>query len=179
MEAPHLLRYLAAAVITNKRRRSMLKDLVRVLQNEQYSDPITEFLVCLFVDYDFEAAQQKLAQCDEVLANDFFLVGCREEFNENARLFIFETYCRIHQCIDINQLASKLNMDRDSAERWIVNLIRSTKLNAKIDSEAGYVLMHTDVKSVNEQIIEKTKALMSKTKSLTQAVLANTQAQAY
>ena len=39
--------------------------------------------------------------------------------------------------------------------------------------------MHTDVKSVNEQIIEKTKALMSKTKSLTQAVLANTQAQAY
>ena len=57
-EAPHLLRYLAAAVITNKSRRSMLKDLVRILQNEQYSDPITEFLVCLFVDYDFEAAQQ-------------------------------------------------------------------------------------------------------------------------
>ena len=174
-EAPHLLRYLAAAVITNKRRRSMLKDLVRILQNEQYSDPITEFLVCLFVDYDFEAAQQKLAQCDEVLANDFFLVGCREEFNENARLFIFETYCRIHQCIDINQLAGKLNMDRDSAERWIVNLIRSTKLNAKIDSEAGTVVMGSEAPSIHELVVEKTKAITGKTYALTHAVLSNTQ----
>ena len=119
--------------------------------------------------------QQKLAQCDEVLANDFFLVGCREEFNENARLFIFETYCRIHQCIDINQLASKLNMDRDSAERWIVNLIRSTKLNAKIDSEAGTVVMGSEAPSIHELVVEKTKAITGKTYALTHAVLSNTQ----
>ena len=175
-EAPHMLRYLAAAVITNKRRRSMLKDLVKILQNETYSDPITEFLVCLFVDYDFESAQAKLQQCDAVLQNDFFLIGCREEFNENARLFIFETYCRIHQCIDIKMLADKLNMDGDSAERWIVNLIRSTKLNAKIDSEAGTVVMGTDAPSVHDIIVEKTKALTSKTYLLSHAVLSNTQA---
>lgn len=30
---------------------------------------------------------------------------------ENARLLIFETYCRIHQCIDLQMLADKLNMD--------------------------------------------------------------------
>ena len=29
---PHILRYLTAAVITNKRRRGVLKDLVRVIQ---------------------------------------------------------------------------------------------------------------------------------------------------
>jgi translation initiation factor 3 subunit E len=39
--------------------------------------------------------------------------------------------------------------------------------------------VHVEKKSVNEQIIEKTKALLSKTTALTQAVLANTQAQAY
>jgi translation initiation factor 3 subunit E len=57
--AHHLLRYLAVAVVINKRRRNMLKDLVRVIQQESYtySDPITEFLECLFVRYDFEGAQ--------------------------------------------------------------------------------------------------------------------------
>lgn len=37
----------------------------------------------------------------QVLVNDFFLVACLEDFIENARLFIFETFCRIHQCISI------------------------------------------------------------------------------
>jgi translation initiation factor 3 subunit E len=177
-EAPHLLRYLAAAIITNKRRRSMLKDLVRILQCETYSDPITEFLLKLFVEYDFDGAQTKLTECDVVLENDFFLVGCKDEFNENARLFIFETYCRIHQRIDIKMLADKLSMDHDSAERWIVNLIRSTKLNAKIDSEKGTVQMYDQAQSVHDMIVEKTKALTSKTYSLSHAVLSNTQAQA-
>ncbi len=58
---------------------------------------MTEFLECLFVRYDFEGAQLKLAQCEAVLDGDFFLSALREEFVENARLFIFETYCRIHQ----------------------------------------------------------------------------------
>lgn len=36
-----------------------------------------------------------------MLANDFFLFHYREDFIENARLFIFETYCRIHNTISI------------------------------------------------------------------------------
>ena len=55
----HLLRYLAAAVVVNKRRRNTMKDLIRVIEQEsyEYSDPITQFLECLFVRYDFEGAQ--------------------------------------------------------------------------------------------------------------------------
>ena len=48
----------------------------------------------------------------QVIVNDPFLgkrvengnfstVPLRDEFLENARLFIFETYCRIHQRIDM------------------------------------------------------------------------------
>lgn len=46
----------------------------------------------------------------QVILNDPFLgkrveegnfVPLRDEFLENARLFIFETYCRIHQRIDM------------------------------------------------------------------------------
>ena len=32
-------------------------------------------------------------------------------------------------------LASKLNMTADNAERWIVNLIREARLDAKIDAK--------------------------------------------
>ena len=57
--AQHLLRYLAAAVVVNKRRRNAMKDLIRVIEQEayEYTDPITQFLECLFVRYDFEDAQ--------------------------------------------------------------------------------------------------------------------------
>ncbi|KAF3498674.1 hypothetical protein DY000_02052488 [Brassica cretica] len=38
-------------------------------------------------------------------------------------------------------LAEKLNLNYEEAERWIVNIIRTSKLDAKIDSESGTVIM--------------------------------------
>ena len=61
-------------------------------------------------------------------------------------------YCRIHQCIDINMLATKLNMDHEAAERWIVNLIRNARLDAKIDSVKSHVLMGNSNPSVYQQV---------------------------
>lgn len=100
---PHILRYLAAAVIVNRSKRSTLKDLVKVIQQESYTyrDPITEFLEHLYVNFDFDGARQKLQECQTVVFNDFFLIALLSEFVENARLMIFETFCRIHQCISI------------------------------------------------------------------------------
>ena len=172
--ARHLLRYLAAAVVVNKRRRNMLKELVRVLQQEAYaySDPVTQFLECLFVRYDFEGAQARLVECDALLRTDFFLVGCREEFLERARNFVFETYCRIHQCIDVRALASRLAMPQEEAERWVVNLIRTERLAAKIDAKAGTVLMGSVAPSVYEQIIDRTKQLSFRTFQMSNALLA-------
>jgi translation initiation factor 3 subunit E len=182
--AHHLLRYLATAAIVNKRRRNMLKELIKVIQQERYtySDPVTEFLECLYVNYDFEGAQQKLRECEELIVSDFFLgkqtsengfvtIPLRDEFMENARLFIFETYCRIHQCIDIGMLSQKLNMNYDDAERWIVNLIRNARLDAKIDSKMGTVVMGTQHPDIYEQIIEKTKVLGQRSYTLTSNVV--------
>ncbi|XP_031490093.1 eukaryotic translation initiation factor 3 subunit E [Nymphaea colorata] len=182
--AHHLLRYVATAVIVNKRRRNMLKELIKVIQQEQYTykDPVTEFLECLYINYDFEGAQQKLRECEDVILNDPFLgkqvqegnfttVPLRDEFLENARLFVFETYCRIHRCIDIGMLAEKLNMSYDEAERWIVNLVRNSKLDAKIDSMSGTVVMGTSYVNVYEQIIESTKQLSVRTYMLAKNVI--------
>merc|ERR1719209_2779325 len=159
---PHILRYLTTAVITNKdvrKRRQVLKDLVKVIQQESYTykDPITEFVECLYVSFDFDAAQTKLRECEIVIINDFFLVACLDDFIENARLFIFETFCRIHQCISISMLAQKLNMSEEDAEKWVVNMIRNARLDAKIDSEKGHVVMGTLGVSPYQQVIEKTK----------------------
>ncbi len=41
-------------------------------------------------------------------------------------------YCFVLYC---SMLATKLNMSRDDAEKWIVNLIRNAKLDAKIDAK--------------------------------------------
>lgn len=159
--APWLLRYLTAAVIINKRRRNELKQLVRVIQQEQYTynDPLTKFLECLYVNFDFEGAQQKLHECKLVLQSDYFLCNSTDDFMENARLFIFETYCRIHQKIDISMLAQKLAMESEDAERWIVNLIRGAYLDAKIDSSTNTVIMGSHFPTVYQQVIDKTKDL--------------------
>jgi translation initiation factor 3 subunit E len=60
---------------------------------------------------------------------------------------------------DFRMLAEKLNMNLDEAERWIVNLIRNARLDAKIDSAQGHVIMGTQYPSLYQQVIDKTKAL--------------------
>merc|ERR1711976_1009620 len=166
---PWILRYLATAVICNKSsRRNVMKDLIRVIQEESYTyqDPITSFIEDLYVNFDFDGAQQKLRDCETVLVNDFFLVACLDDFIENSRMMIFETFCRIHQCISISMLAEKLNMSTEEAERWIVNLIRNAKLDAKIDSKQGTVVMGVETNSPYQQLIEKTKALSFRSQML-------------
>lgn len=169
---PHILRYLTAAVVISKRRQVILKDLVKVIRQESYAykDPITEFIECLYVDFDFSGAQEKLAECEKVLDGDFFLVSCKSEFIENARLSIFETFCRIHQCISISMLAQKLNMDPESAERWIVNLIRNVRLDAKIDAVKGHVVMAAQSQSVYQRVIDKTKPVAFQSQLISQSV---------
>jgi len=166
---PWILRYLSTAVITNKSsRRNVMKDLIKVIGEESYTyqDPITSFIEDLYVNFDFDGAQQKLRDCETVLVNDFFLVACLDDFIENSRMMIFETFCRIHQCISIAMLAEKLNMTAEEAERWIVNLIRNAKLDAKIDSKQGTVVMCVETNSPYQQLIEKTKALSFRSQML-------------
>uniref|UniRef100_A0A915PWB3 Eukaryotic translation initiation factor 3 subunit E n=1 Tax=Setaria digitata TaxID=48799 RepID=A0A915PWB3_9BILA len=160
---PHLLRYLAVAVVTSKtKQKNSLKDLIKVIDIERhnYEDPVTDFLTCLYIKYDFDEAQKKLRKCEDVLSNDFFLTACLEDFRESARLLIFEMFCRIHQCISIQMLAERLNMQQVEAERWIVDLIRTYRIDgAKIDSKLGQVVMGAKTTSVHEQVMENTKRL--------------------
>ena len=43
-----------------------------------------------------------------------------------------------------SMLAQKLNMSYDEAELWIMNLVRNSKLDARIDSVSGTLIMTTN-----------------------------------
>jgi translation initiation factor 3 subunit E len=52
---------------------------------------VTQFLINLYVDFDFEGAQQKLAECETVLENDFFLTALKVLELTDQLEFIFIT----------------------------------------------------------------------------------------
>jgi translation initiation factor 3 subunit E len=165
--APHLLRYLTAAVLLCKRTdRRLLKSLIQVMQDCDYTDPIVEFVNCLCVKFDFDQAQLKLQECESVLKSDFFLCKQTALFMEEARVFVFENYCRIHNKIDLAALGDKLAMDQTEAERWIVDLIRNADFDAKIDADC--VVMGASTQSVYEQVMERTRDLNVRSATLAQ-----------
>lgn len=158
---PWILRYLSAAVITNRSRtrnasqyQKQLKDLVRIIRQEgyEYNDPVTDFLKALYVDFDFEVAQSKLSEADDMLRGDFFLSASSDAFVEAARHLISETYCKIHQRIDISDLSRRLGLGAAEGEKWIVNLIRDTRMDGKLDYQEGTVLMNHPANSVYQQV---------------------------
>ena len=162
--APHLIRYLAAAILINKKKRGgTLKELVKTLQCCEYEDPIIQFVDALYVQFDFDSAQKKLKGCELLLATDFFLCKQGDLFMEEARVFIFENYCRIHHKIGIGELSTKLAMDENEAERWIVDLIRNASLDAKIDAEEGCVIMGNSQQILDNNVYN---SLVTKTKDL-------------
>jgi translation initiation factor 3 subunit E len=165
---PWIVRYLAAAVVNHRRRRGSMKDLVKVIQQTSYmyQDPVTRFITSLFVEYDFDAAQQCLKECEDLLERDFFLCGTLDEFLENARYYITETYCRIHSRIDISSLAQRLNLEKEEGEKWLINLIRDTRMDAKIDFGEDAFVMNTSFPPVQQQMIERTKNLAMRTQIL-------------
>jgi translation initiation factor 3 subunit E len=182
---PWILRYLTAAAIlsrkvaaganagstpTSSRVRNAIREVVKVIQTEeyQYSDPVTSFLKELYVEFDFEAAQKELSLAEEVVGHDFFLNEFKDEFLENARYLISEAYCRIHQKIDIANLSERLNLSQEEGEKWIVNLIRETKMgaDAKIDLGKNVIEINRPPLPVYQTVIEKTRQLAVRTQAL-------------
>jgi len=72
---------------------------------------------------------------------------------------MFEMFCKIHQKIKIDTIAEKLSMTQEDAELWIVELIKNARLNAKIDSENGTIIMGNEPQVPYQQIISRTHNL--------------------
>ena len=101
---------------------------------------------------------------------DFFLSNSETDFMTHARLYIFESYCRIHERIDLASLGQKLGMEQIAAEKWIVKMVSDAQLNAKIDSQSGHVILGVQPPDVYQQVIEKTKGLSFRSYVLAQNI---------
>ncbi|KAI8610726.1 eIF3 subunit 6 N terminal domain-containing protein, partial [Chytriomyces sp. MP71] len=138
---PWALRYLTACIVTTKNRRKpqLLKELTRLVASERelrpLTDPLLEFIHTLYTSYNFSEAHKSLALARPVLAGDFFLESMGEEFCETARTMVFETYVKVYREIDIGVLSATLGLSREEGEKWVVDLVRGVKMDAKIDSE--------------------------------------------
>jgi len=93
------------------------------------------------------------------LDNDFFLVATKDDFIDSARLFIFETECRIHRTLSLPSLSEKLNLSSEEGEKWIVNLVRGSRIDAKIDEEKKELVVGGSETSIWKEVIEKTKGI--------------------
>jgi translation initiation factor 3 subunit E len=169
-------------------------------------DPVTSFLYCLLVDYDFTGAHDALVECKTLLKNDFFLQASQAEFLANARLLMFKSYCRIHKTIGIKDLLDTLDLkcaadlaglndnsasssssssssdekkEGDDAavdsEALVVELIRAARVDARINSADGTIVIKGEYPSLYESVIFQTKKLNFRCSQLAQQVEKATQ----
>ncbi|XP_952340.1 eukaryotic translation initiation factor 3, subunit 6, putative [Theileria annulata] len=158
---PHLLRYYAVYAILNRNRKDHFRTISNVIANtkHKYNDTFTSLLGALFVDFNFEAAQKHIVEIKEACYVDVLLNPLKDAIEESSRHIIFETYCRIHKSINLDIIAQNVNMTSLDAERWIVNIIRHSHVEAKIDSEKNCVEISTVPPNLYQQVIEKTQNL--------------------
>lgn len=141
---PHILRYVCVAVIiAGKNKKNLMRELVKILAQEKnnYSDPLTEFLLNVYIEFDFDAAYLSLEECGKVVENDFFTQHIEVDiFMKAARQILFDCCCRIHKCMDIDSMCERLQI-KDDREIKIVEMIRNSNYEGKIDSEKNQVNM--------------------------------------
>jgi translation initiation factor 3 subunit E len=172
--SPHILRYLAAAAISSGARNNVVRSIVSILRQEagNHSDPITEFLVSMYQDFDFDTASDKLKRAQQLMGSDFFLMFIKGQFTPNARQLMFDTVCRIHKRINTSKLAAYLGLDDEKTiEAEIVELLRKARVNARLDSNKNELIINTSYPATYQRVIDKTKNLMYRTNNMTNQLM--------
>lgn len=167
LSCPYLLRYLVVAAIMNRRRFVPMKEVIRILQSDlgAYRDPIVEFAEALHVHYDYARAMQKLAECDAVVQQDFFLSVHRAEFFEAARSAVFENICRMHHAIDLNLVRAEGLLTADQLER-LVAARQSSSCHVTIDATDHVLHVDSTHSSVQNSLAERVRGLAQRTAAL-------------
>ena len=71
---------------------------------------------------------------------------------------------------DGDKKSSAEDASADAAEAWIVDLIRTARLRARVDSRARAVVIASAFPSVQDQLIETVRGLTQRTQVLANAV---------
>ncbi|KAI6647553.1 Eukaryotic translation initiation factor 3 subunit E-like [Oopsacas minuta] len=168
---PYLFRYFAVAALLSTR-GDMVKRLLQFITDNRVvtEDPIVEFLLALYKDFDFPRASKKLGICFDVVQNDFFLTGCYQMFIEAAKRAVLQNFITIYQCISLKMLAECMHVSEAQAEQWIVKYIQEKNLIAKINAKEAHVIIKKDPPPIHQQMLDKTQDLKLRSSVLHQKV---------
>eukprot|EP00331_Platyophrya_macrostoma_P006107 CAMPEP_0176432624 /NCGR_PEP_ID=MMETSP0127-20121128/15501_1 /TAXON_ID=938130 /ORGANISM="Platyophrya macrostoma, Strain WH" /LENGTH=498 /DNA_ID=CAMNT_0017814823 /DNA_START=29 /DNA_END=1525 /DNA_ORIENTATION=- len=162
--APHLLRYIAAACLLNRSKRAALYSTLRLSRMcYEFTDVFLTFVEQLIGQVNFDAAFALLPQLAETIEGDYFLAGLKTHIMDSANKLIFEQYLRTHKTVSIATVAKRLfpELDPESevakakAELWIANLIRESKVVAKIDSVGGKIDVSGNQSTFEKRMFDK------------------------
>ena len=68
---------------------------------------------------------------------------------------------------------------QEEAEKWIANLIKNAQLNAKIDSQAGTIIMHMEYPDLYDRLQSTIKDATSRTTALAHSILGTGESAAF
>ncbi|KIL57006.1 hypothetical protein M378DRAFT_16548 [Amanita muscaria Koide BX008] len=136
------LYFFTRAPPVSSRVRTTLREIVKVIQTEeyQYQDP------------------KALNEAVDVVETAFFWGEFKGDILDDARYLI--SIRRL-----ISDLSECFNLTRDEGEKWIVNLIRETRMgaDAKIYLEKNVIEINRPPQLVYQSVTEKTRALRTQT----------------
>lgn len=133
---------------------------------------VLKFVNALLNEFDFEQANALLEEVESQQKGDVLLR--RKELVELCQRLFFSVYIKVFKTIDMKYTVGVI-MRREYAkylkgkdtEVWLVNAIRSYKLNAKILSdEAKIVISEESTNNQEEQLIRRIQELIPKTTML-------------
>jgi len=106
----------------------------------KYSDPFTQFIENLYLNFDFESAAENIREIGEVISGDVLLLNLRERIIESCQFLYFKVYCKIYESVKIEEVSKFIKKNDLESELWILKYIRSSDIEAKIDSIEGRIV---------------------------------------
>ncbi len=101
---PQLLRYLVVAALVNKnlhKNRNYSFDFYKLTEIikrgiVKYSDPFTELIENLYLNFDFESAARNITEIQTAVSKDILLIPLKDKIIESCQFLYFKVYCKIH-----------------------------------------------------------------------------------
>lgn len=167
--APHLLRYLAVAVVTVSFGRSgatqtgrRLRDLLRMLENDSlHGDLMTDFVLAIFSKYNFSVASSRYSELRDTITSDYFLADSTDSIIRNVKIAVAEAYLRLHKITEIESMAAVLDLPVQDTIALVEEELEH--INIDIDRDEGIIEVLKDrQQSSLQDLVNKTKSLMSR-----------------
>lgn len=136
--APYLWRYLSIGTLLS--RVGKRKDRIQAVISDRipYDDALSRFYLEQFMRCDVDKGLKVLGDAVELVRADFFFQPIQSEIVEELRFSWLDIFCRLHGAIELSLLSQNLGLSTEQTEQWLVTLIRTNRLDAKIDAR-GHV----------------------------------------